>query len=151
MQPGILTVATLLLPMLLLASCRTATAPTAGGGALDQWLVALRQQGLAVAPAERIPPDVNRFFTVPAQQVSVNGSRLSAFEYPSADAATADAARVSADGQPNPLAQITWVSTPRFYRQGALIVLYVGCTAEIVQALDGTLGPAFVVGAQPCR
>lgn len=87
----------------------------------------------------------------PAQQVSVNGSRLSAFEYPSADAATADAARVSADGQPNPLAQITWVSTPRFYRQGALIVLYVGCTAEIVQALDGTLGPAFVVGAPPCR
>ena len=136
--------------MLWLASCRTATAPTAGG-ALDQWLVTLRQQGLAVASAERIPPDVNGFFTVPAQQVSVNGSRLSAFEYPSADAATADAARVSADGQPNPLARILWVSTPRFYRQGALIVLYVGCTAEIVQVLDGTLGPAFVVGAPPCR
>ena len=58
---------------------------------------------------------------------------------------------VSADGQPGPLSRITWVSTPRFYRQGPLIVVYVGCAAGILQALDATLGRAFVVGTTPCR
>lgn len=139
-----------LLSVAWLGACRTPTEPTAGA-ALDQWRSALQQRGFTVTLGERISPDVNGYFAVPAQTVAVNGARLSAFEYTGADAAAEDAARVSADGQPNPLARISWVSTPRFYRQGSLIVLYVGCTPDIVQALDATLGAAFVVGATPCR
>ena len=115
------------------------------------WLEAVRGQGVTVKLAERIPPETNGYFTVPAQQVLLNDTRVSAFAYPTDTAAAAEAAQVSADGQPSPLARITWVSTPRFYRQGPLMVVYVGCATEIVQALDATLGRAFVVGTTPCR
>jgi hypothetical protein len=122
-----------------------------GSGTLDQFLQALRQRGLTVSLAGEIPPEVNRFFSVTAHQVQVNDSRVSAFEYASAAALAVDAALVSSEGQPNPTARITWVSTPRFYRQDRLIVLYVGCSTVIVQALDVTVGPAFVIGRTPCE
>jgi hypothetical protein len=83
--------------------------------------------------------------------VLVNGAHVSAFEYSSAEAAAADAALVRPDGQPSILSVITWVSTPRFYRQDRLIVLYVGCSTEVVQALDVTVGPAFVISRTPCE
>jgi hypothetical protein len=120
-------------------------------GTLDQLLQALRQQGLTVRVVGEIPPEVNHFFSVPAHQLLVNGSHVSAFEYSSAEAAAADAALVRPDGQPSILSVITWVSTPRFYRQDRLIVLYVGCSTEVVQALDVTVGPAFVIGRTPCE
>jgi len=148
----ILTVAALSWSILVAASCqqRSPLEPS-GSGTLDRFLQALRQRGLTVSLAGEIAPEVNRFFSVPAQQVLVNESRVSAFEYPSAEAAAADAALVSPDGQPSPIARFTWVSTPRFYRQNRLIVLYVGCSTEVVQALDVTVGPAFVIGRTPCE
>ena len=145
-------VAAVTLSLLVAASCyrRALVGPTPTG-ALHTWLEAVRQHGLTVTLAERIPPETNGYFTVPAQQVLLNDARVSTFAYPTAEAAAADAAQVSADGQPTPLSRITWVSTPRFYRQGPLMVLYVGCATEIVRALDATLGRAFVVGTTPCR
>lgn len=95
---------------------------------------------------------------MPAQQLLVNEppvdpveARLNVFEYASAEAAAREAALVSADGQPRATARLTWVSTPRFYRQDRLIVLYVGCSPDIVRALQATIGPPFVTGATPCR
>jgi hypothetical protein len=32
------------------------------------------------------------------------------------------------------------------YRQGRLIVLYVGCTGEIIETLNGLMGPAIARG-----
>ena len=122
-----------------------------GSGTLDRFLQALRQRGLSVNLAGEVSPEVNGFFSVPAQQLQLNDSRVSAFEYPSAEAAATEAALVSSDGQPSPTARITWVSTPRYYRQDRLIVLYVGCSAAVVQALDVTLGRAFVVGSTGCE
>jgi len=57
-----------------------------------------------------------------------------------------DAALISPDGQPNPRAQVGWISAPHFYRQGRLIVLYVGCTGEIIETLNGLMGPAIARG-----
>lgn len=152
MRRRIFTVATLSWSILLAASCqqRSPLEPS-GSGTVDQLLRALRQRGLTVSLAGEIPREINRFFSVPAQQVVINESRVSAFEYSSAEAAAADAALVGPDGQPSTLARITWVSTPRFYRQDRLIVLYVGCSTEVVQALDVTVGPAFVIGRTPCE
>jgi hypothetical protein len=48
--------------------------------AIDQFLQALRQQGLSVSLAGEIPPKVNGFFSVPAQQVRVNEAHVNAFE-----------------------------------------------------------------------
>ena len=98
-----------------------------------------------------ISPSANRFFSVPAQQILINSSRVSAFEYASEEAAVSEAASVSPDAQPSPTAMLSWVSTPRFYRQDRLIVFYVGCSAELSRALDDVLGAPFVIGSTPCR
>ena len=72
------------------------------------------------------------------------------FEYPSADAAAGEAAVVSPAGQPSPSAIIEWIITPRFYRIDRLMALYVGCSTEIVGALDTAMRSAFVIGGVPC-
>jgi hypothetical protein len=136
------------LPLLLVA-CSNPVAPTSST-TLDRFVQALREQGLTVSLAGQISPSVNRFFSVPAEQVRVNDSQVNVFVYPSAEAAAAEAALIR-DGQPSPTARVTWVSTPRFYRQDAMIVLYVGCAAEIVDALQKTVGPPIAVGPTPCN
>jgi hypothetical protein len=133
----------------LAVSCANPVGPTSSA-TLDQFIQALRQQGLTVSVAGQISPEVNRFFSVPAHQIRANDAQVNAFVYPSAQDAATEAAAISADGQPSPTARITWVSTPRFYRQGALIALYVGCSAEIVQALQTTVGAPLAVGPTPC-
>jgi hypothetical protein len=117
---------------------------------LEGFVQALRDQGLNVSVGGQISPEVNRFFSVPAQQIRVNDGQVNAFVYATVQDAVAEAASVSADGQPSPTARVTWVSTPRFYRQGALIVLYVGCSTQIVRALQASVGAPLAVGPTPC-
>jgi hypothetical protein len=132
-------------------SCEQSPTVPSHVGTVDQLVQSLRGQGLAVSLGGEISPNDNGFFSVPARKVSIDGQRLSAFEYATAERAAADAALISVDGQPNPRAAITWVSTPRFYRQGRLIVLYVGCATEVIAALEQSLGPPMVTGPTPCR
>jgi hypothetical protein len=145
-------VVSLVLPCLLLAACedRNPVGPTSSA-TLDRFVQALRQQGLSVSLAGQISPDINRFFSVPVQQVRVNDAQVNAFLYQNAEAAATEAALISQDGQPSPTTRVTWVSTPRFYRQDSLIVLYVGCAGDIVQALQATVGSPIVVGRTPCE
>jgi hypothetical protein len=117
---------------------------------VEQFLQALRQRGLTVTLADQLPPASTPYFSVPAQVVRVNGSSLNVFEYPNPEAAASDASQVTPEGQ-FPTMMVTWISTPRFYRGDRLIVLYVGCTTDIVQALDATIGRPFVIGSTPCR
>jgi hypothetical protein len=135
---------------LLLLACSSPTGPSSSS-TLERFVQALRQQGLTVTLAGQIAPSVNGFFSVPADRVRVSDSQVNAFVYRTADAAAAEAALISKDGQPSPTARVLWVSTPRFYRRDALIVLYVGCATEIVDALQNTVGPPIVVGATPCN
>lgn len=134
---------------LLLIACGSPVGPSSST-TLDRFVQALRQEGLTVTVAGQISPSVNGFFSVPAEQLRVNDSHVNAFVYQSADAAAAEAALISNDGQPSPTARVSWVSTPRFYRQDAMIVLYVGCATEIVQALQATMGAPIAVGRTPC-
>src|SRR5262245_21092396 len=135
--------------LVLLVACSSPVGPTSST-ALDRFVAALRQQGLTVSLAGQISPSNNGFFSVPAYQLRVNDSPINAFVYPSTNAAAAEAALISKDGQPSPTARVSWVSTHRFYRQEEMIVLYVGCAAEIVQALQVTVGGPFAVGPIPC-
>jgi hypothetical protein len=132
-------------------SCQGPTGPTSHIGTVEQLAQSLRQQGFAVSIDGEIAPKRMGFFSVPARQLSVDRERLSAFEYPTAERAAADAALLSPDAQPNPRARVTWVSTPRFYRGGRLIVLYVGCASDVVTALEIALGPPVATGPTPCR
>lgn len=141
-------------PFLLLALCCEDRGPLAPGSstALDQFLQALRQQGFSVSRDGEIPASVMGFFSVPAQLVRVNDALVHAFAYPTAAAAAAEAALISKDGQPSPLVSVFWNSTPHFYRQGSLVVLYTGCSAEIIQALQATVGaPIAVDSRRPCE
>jgi hypothetical protein len=131
-----------------LMACSQPVAPTSS--TLDRFVQALRQQGLTVSLAGQIPPNINGFFSVAADEIRVNSSQVNAFVYRTADAAAAEAALISKDGQPSPNARVTWVSTPHFYRQDAMIVLYVGCAAEIAQALEKTVGSPIAIGPTPC-
>lgn len=132
------------------ASCSGPTRPTDLNTA-DKFVQALQERGFSVNVEGSIPPSINRFFSVPAQQIVINGSRVSAFEYPSEEAAVLEAAAVSPDAQPSPTARFSWVSTPRFYRQDRLIVFYVGCSGELIRALDDLMAAPFVIGPTPCR
>jgi len=77
----VLVAASLVLSYLLLAvSCGSPVAPTSST-TLDQFVQALRQQGLSVSLAGQISPEVNGFFSVPAQQVRVNSGQVNAFVY----------------------------------------------------------------------
>lgn len=148
----VLVAVSLVVPCLLLAACedRNPVAPTSSV-TLDQFVQALRRQGLNVNIAGEISPEVNRFFSVPAQQIRVNDARVNAFVYATPQDAAAEAASISPDAQPSPTTRVTWVSTPRFYRQDASIVLYVGCSVEIISALQTTVGAPVAVGPTPCH
>ena len=151
MRRVLVAVSSVLPCLLLTVSCadRNPVGPTSSA-TLDQFVQALRQQGFSVSITGQISPEVNRFFSVPAHQVRVNDAHVNAFVYASAQDAATEAGSISADGQPSPTTRVTWVSTPHFYRHEALIVLYVGCSAEIVQALQATVGAPLAVGPTPC-
>jgi hypothetical protein len=121
-------------------------------GTLDRFVQRLREQGLRVSVEGQIPPNQNFFFSVTAHVVRVNDARVNAFEYPTEHAAAMDAASISPDGQPSPTTSvIDWISTPRFYRSGSLIVLYVGCSTPIVDTLRAVMGEPLAVGPPPCQ
>jgi len=118
---------------------------------VEQLVQSLRREGLTVSQRGEISANTMGFFTVPAQQILVGAERLSAFEYPTAERAAADAALLSSDAQPNPRAAISWVSRPQFYRHLRVIALHVGCSTEITAALEKSLGPPVAMGPTPCR
>ena len=133
------------------AACsRPATVPSdpvvSHVGTVDQLVGSLRGQGQSVSVGDETSPQRNGYFSVPSRDVLVGGARLKAFEYDTATKASADAALISADGQPNPRAAIGWIAAPHFYKQGQLIVLYVGCANDIITTLENLLGPAIATG-----
>ena len=138
------------LPSLLLIACSNPAGPSSST-TLDEFVKALRDQGLTVNLGSQISPSVNGFFSVPADQVQVNDSQVNAFVYRNANAAAGEAALISKDGQPSPTARVSWVSTPHFYRHDEMIVLYVGCATAIVDALQKAVGAPIAVGSTPCN
>ncbi|MGH9370435.1 MAG: hypothetical protein ACRD15_02755 [Vicinamibacterales bacterium] len=128
---------------------RNPVAPTSSA-TLDQFVQALRQQGLTVSLGGAISPEVNRFFSVPAQQVRANDAQMNAFVYPTEQAAAAEAAAISENGQPSATTQVTWVSTPLF-QAGLFDRAVRRCSAEIIDALQVAVGAPLAVGSTPCR
>ena len=120
------------------------SAPVAShGGPVDDYVSlidGLRAAGASVEPAGEVR---QTFFAVPGQKITVNGEDVQVFEHPTAVAAEAAAATVSSDGSSVGTTMITWVAPPHFYRQGRLVVLYVGSSQKVLQALEGVLGPPF--------
>ena len=127
-------------------SCAPSVTVPSEVGTVDELVSALRAQGLSVSLGDEASPERNGYFSVSSRDVTVGDMRLKAFEDETATNAGADTALITADGQPNPRAQVGWISAPTFYKQGQLIVLYVGCSADMMQTLNGLLGPAIARG-----
>ncbi len=83
------------------------------------------------------------FFSVTGQVITVNSEQVQIYEYANEDGANADAARISPDGGTIGNAMVDWIAPPHFYKQGKLIVLYVGTSTSVMHVLKGILGPQF--------
>lgn len=86
------------------------------------------------------------FFSVPAQNIVVNGDDVQVFEYSDSASAESEAAQISADGSSVGTTMISWVAPPHFYTKGRLIVLYVGENIAVLNALADVLGKPIAEG-----
>ena len=115
----------------------------------------LRAAGATVDPAG--PESFADYFTPQGQLLTVNGERVSTFEFSSAEEADAAAEGVSADGSSivGPImadgtaisTAVDWITPAHFYKAGKLIVLYVACDVDVINLLQETMGPQFAGGA----
>ena len=114
-----------------------------GGPATDygSLIDALRAAGLNIEPAGEVEQP---FASVVGYVVKVNGDDMQIFEYPDETQADSDAKLISPDGGIiGNTTIIDWISTPHFYKQGRLMVLYVGENVELINTLEAVLGPQF--------
>jgi len=86
------------------------------------------------------------FFSVPAQNIVVNGEDVQVFEYLDSTAAKSEAAQISADGSSVGTTMVSWVAPPHFFTRGRLIVLYVGENIAVMSALTDVLGKPIAEG-----
>ena len=113
------------------------------GSAVDSLLATLQGAGLNVSTGGDASQS---FFSVPGKVLLLNGDELQVYEYPSPEAAEADAGSVSADGSTVGATMVDWISTPHFFRSGNMIIIYVGANQDILQALKSLLGSQFAGG-----
>lgn len=83
------------------------------------------------------------FFGVPGRVLRVNGDDVQVFEYPSAQAAESDAAKVNPGGGSIGTTMVTWIAPPHFFRKGRLLVIYLGDQRQVHDVLQGVFGPQF--------
>ena len=111
-------------------------------------LEALRERGATVEPGGGVS---DPFFSVEGRMMVVNGAEVGVFEYPGPATAAFEAGCISPDGNMVKLAEdqvshAFWVAPPHFYRQGKLIVLYVGDDEVVLGVLEAVLGEPFAGG-----
>jgi hypothetical protein len=148
MKMMILVLVTIPLIVLSATACSSSqvAGPTSEIRTGDQLVAALRSKSLEVSSLGETSPSNKRYFSVPSSDLRVEHDLVKVFEYRTPEAADADVRLVSADGQPNPRAQIGWISTPHFYKKGHIIVLHIGCTKAITEVLTDRLGRAIAEG-----
>ncbi len=100
----------------------------------------LRAAGAIVAPAGEV---TQPFFSVKGLIINVNGGDVQVFEYTDVAAAEAETALVSSDGSSIGTSMVNWVAPPHFYKVGKLIVLYVGESEAVIDALESVVGSQF--------
>ena len=103
----------------------------------------LQAAGASAEPGAPIP---QALFSVPGQNLMVNGDKLQVFEYPSETEAAKDAETVAADGSSIGAVSMFWMTPPHFFHKGTIIALYIGEDAELLKLFEDSLGPQFVQG-----
>lgn len=110
---------------------------------IDTLVDALKAQGMSV---ERAGGVSQPFFSVEGRALTVNGENVQVFQYRTAEAADKEAKQISPDGSGTGTSMVSWVGTPHFFKKGRLIVLYVGESPKLQEALRASLGAQFAGG-----
>ncbi len=100
----------------------------------------LMNAGSSVEPGGEIEQP---FFTVPGQFVSVNGIDIQVFEYNSEEELKEDADKVEPDGGSVDTTMISWIAPAHFFKNGRVLVLYMGEDQSLIDLLTDTLGEQF--------
>ena len=82
-------------------------------------------------------------FQVDGRVLEVNGERVLVMDYGDAAALEAEAAGIFPDGSSVGIHMVTWVGPPHFFRTETAIVLYVGESPTLIEALTKMMGPQF--------
>ena len=82
-------------------------------------------------------------FSVDGRILEVNGERVQVMDYGDGDALDVEAASISSDGSSVGTHMVTWVGPPHFFRTETAIVLYVGESPTVIEALTKMMGPQF--------
>jgi len=83
------------------------------------------------------------FLSVTGKMIKIDGEDVQVFQFSSPAAVETQAARISRDGGTVGTNKIQWIDSPHFYKQGKLLVLYVGDDDKALKALESVLGPQF--------
>lgn len=87
------------------------------------------------------------FLSVTGTTLIANGERVEVFEYATAAAANADAARIDPEAcmvsTDKGTINLEWKDSPHFFKGGRVIVLYVGTTPQMRQLFTQMFGPQF--------
>lgn len=111
----------------------------------------LRKAGAAVEPRGEVAPD---FLSAKRRVITVNEGNVQVWEYENVAMAETEAALISPDGssvrRPGVITGVEywiscvgWIAPPHFYKAGKLIMLYVGESEAVIDALESVLGPQF--------
>jgi len=139
----------LLCEVIIMTACSTQGSPSSHGMDYNTLLKDLQAQDTTVVPAE----DVSQSF-MNAQQghiVKIQGEQIQVYEYATASDVDTQASHISPDGSTFTVKSLTgtsgsavdWVGPPHFYKQGRVIVLYVGKNSTVTQTLTKVLGRQF--------
>ena len=83
------------------------------------------------------------FLSVKGRMIRIRGEDVQVFQHASAEAVDAQAALVSRSGSAVGTTRLHWIGPPHFYKQGRLLVLYVGNDDQVLRILDAALGRQF--------
>jgi hypothetical protein len=83
------------------------------------------------------------FLSVTGGMISMLGEDIQLFQYATAAVMEAQAARISPDGNTVGTTKLQWIGSPHFYKQGRLLVLYVGNNEKVLHTLEQALGSPF--------
>jgi hypothetical protein len=83
------------------------------------------------------------FLSIRGRMIKLHSEDVQVFQYSSATEMEAQAALISRDGSTVGTTKIHWIGSPHFYKQGRLLVLYVGDSEKVRKSLEAVLGQQF--------
>lgn len=88
----------------------------------------------------------NTFLKGEATDININEEFVNVYEYKNSDQMEADLKTIRSDGSVVGGAIIEWLYTPHLYKNGNIIVLYVGENKEIKEMIQKLVGNQFAGG-----